>query len=133
MNFVIYGHTISTQVMYNILLPINRYSGRITTAKIMNNSGISHGYFIRSLGHCISPQLLHQIFQIFLILMNMLTYVTKYRNTWLNLVYYHFLQKLYKQRSCSQLVSQEEDSTRRRTTSDQTSQKQGGTIRKLYR
>ena len=45
-------------MMYNILLPINQYSGSIAInvmGKTTNNIGISHGYFIRSLGHCISP------------------------------------------------------------------------------
>ena len=40
-------------LLYNILLLINCYIGSI--AKTMNNIGISHDYFIRSLGHCISP------------------------------------------------------------------------------
>ena len=45
-------------VLYNILLPINLYSGSITTnaiAKTMSDIRISYGYFIRFLGHCISP------------------------------------------------------------------------------
>ena len=40
------------------LLLINQYSGSITSiaiAKTRNNIGMAHGYFIRSLGHCISP------------------------------------------------------------------------------
>ena len=45
-------------MLFNILLLINQYSSSITInviAKTMNNIGISHGYFIRSLGLCISP------------------------------------------------------------------------------
>ena len=45
-------------LLYNILLPINQYSGSIAIsmiAKTMNDIGISHGFFIRSLGHCINP------------------------------------------------------------------------------
>ena len=45
---------IFTLVLYDIPLLINQYSGSITIAKTMNNIRISHGYFIRSLGHCIS-------------------------------------------------------------------------------
>ena len=44
-------------MLYNILLLINHYVGNITInaiTKTMNNIGIPHGYFIRSLGHCIS-------------------------------------------------------------------------------
>ena len=45
-------------MLYNILLPINHYIGSIAIkamTKTMNNIGIPHGYFIRSLGHWISP------------------------------------------------------------------------------
>ena len=45
-------------LLYNILLPIYCYIGSIAInamTKTMNNIGIPHGYFIRSLGHCISP------------------------------------------------------------------------------
>ena len=45
-------------VLYNILLPINWYSGSIDKnmkAKTMNKIRISHGYFIRSYSHCIIP------------------------------------------------------------------------------
>ena len=45
-------------LLYNILLLINLYIGSIAISamtKTMKNIGISHGYFIRSLGHCISP------------------------------------------------------------------------------
>ena len=42
-------------MLYNILLQINQYSSNIAIAKTMNNIGISHGYFIRSLGNCIIP------------------------------------------------------------------------------
>ena len=48
----------SKELFYNILLLINCYIGSIaisTMTKTMNNIGILHGYFIRSLGHCISP------------------------------------------------------------------------------
>ena len=45
-------------MLYNIFLPIDRYIGSIAISamtKTMKNIGIPHGYFIRSLGHCISP------------------------------------------------------------------------------
>ena len=45
-------------MLYNILLPINHYIGSIaisTMTKTVKNIGIPHGYFIRSLHHCISP------------------------------------------------------------------------------
>ena len=42
-------------MLCNILLPINQYSGNNAIAKTMNKIRISHGYFIRSLGHYISP------------------------------------------------------------------------------
>ena len=45
-------------MLYNILLLINCYIGNTAinaVTKIMKNIGISHGYFIRSYSHCISP------------------------------------------------------------------------------
>ena len=45
-------------MLHNILLPINCYFGSIAVnamTKTMKNIGISVGYFIRSLGHCVSP------------------------------------------------------------------------------
>ena len=46
-------------LLYNILLPINHYISSIpinVIAKTLNNIRKSDSYFIRSLGHCISPQ-----------------------------------------------------------------------------
>ena len=45
-------------MLYNVLLPVNHYIGSIpiyVIAKTMNNIKISYGYFIKSLGNCISP------------------------------------------------------------------------------
>ena len=45
-------------VLYNILLQINCYISGIpinVIVKTLNDIRTSHGYFIRSLGHCISP------------------------------------------------------------------------------
>ena len=45
-------------MLYNIHLLINCYIGSIAInamTKTMKNIWISHGYFIRSLGHCSSP------------------------------------------------------------------------------
>ena len=45
-------------VLYNIPLLISQYNSGITinaVAKTISNIRISYGYFIRSLGHCISP------------------------------------------------------------------------------
>ena len=42
-------------MLYNNLLPVNHYIGSVPTnviAKTLNNIRTSHGYFIRSLGHC---------------------------------------------------------------------------------
>ena len=48
-------HGMVTVLLYNIFLPINRYSGSIVIAKTINNIRISHGYFIRSLGQFHQP------------------------------------------------------------------------------
>ena len=45
-------------LLYNVLLLVNCYISIIpiyVIAKTMNNIRTSYGYFIRSLGHCISP------------------------------------------------------------------------------
>ena len=56
--FSAYSCPVMLIMLYNILLLINHYIGSIAInamTKTMNNIGIPHAYFIRSLGHCISP------------------------------------------------------------------------------
>ena len=55
------------EVLYNILLPINCYIGSILIYMIvetMRNIKISCGYFIRSLGHFITPSIASDLLDI---------------------------------------------------------------------
>ena len=54
-------------MLYNILLPINHYVSSIpikVTVKTLNIIRTSHCYFVRSLGHCISPSITSDLLDI---------------------------------------------------------------------